>query len=95
MRSAARARMVEHYLYSADAATALLTPHRRALILPPPRPGVRPAHFHDRAQAAEWIIAERHVLPSLVEDMGLLPGGETFRRQLCSTLRTFTHRVDR
>ncbi|MGW4601105.1 BTAD domain-containing putative transcriptional regulator [Streptomyces sp. NPDC004457] len=95
-RSAARARMVEHYLYSADAATALLAPHRRALILPPPRPGVRPQRFHGRAEAAEWIVAERHLLPSLVEDTGLLPGagGETFRRQLRSTLRTFAHRAD-
>ncbi|MFC4508156.1 MULTISPECIES: AfsR/SARP family transcriptional regulator [Streptomyces] len=35
----ARARTLEHYLYSAEAATTLLAPHRATIGLPPPRPG--------------------------------------------------------
>ncbi|WP_399895801.1 BTAD domain-containing putative transcriptional regulator [Streptomyces sp. BBFR51] len=85
-RTDARARMFEHYLYSAEAATALLAPHRSTVVLPPPRPGVRPQRFRGRTEAAEWIIAERYLLPALVQDMGHYPRAETFRRQLTSTL---------
>ncbi|MFF4692238.1 BTAD domain-containing putative transcriptional regulator [Streptomyces sp. NPDC001307] len=90
-RSEAQARMFEYYLYSAEAATALIAPHRRPLILPPPRPGVRPQEFGDSTEAAEWIIAERHLLPALVQDIGLHPRSQTFRQQLTSTLETFLH----
>ncbi|MEU1199932.1 BTAD domain-containing putative transcriptional regulator [Streptomyces sp. NPDC005813] len=86
VRFQARARMFEHYLYSADAATALLAPERRTVILPPPRPGVRPQTFYDRSDAAEWIIAERKLLPALVQDTRLSPQRETLRRQLTRTL---------
>ncbi|MFE8950171.1 BTAD domain-containing putative transcriptional regulator [Streptomyces sp. NPDC007856] len=85
-RFQARARMFEHYLYSADAATTLLAPHRSAVILPPPRPGVRPQQFHARTDAAEWIIAERCLLPALARDMGHSPQSEKLLRQLTSTL---------
>ncbi|MFE7750228.1 BTAD domain-containing putative transcriptional regulator [Streptomyces sp. NPDC057428] len=86
LRSDAHARMFEHYLYSADAATALLAPHRSTVVLPPPRPGVRPQRFHGRTEAAEWIVAEQHLLPALIQDMGNCPRAESFRRQLTSTL---------
>lgn len=85
-RSDAVARMVEHYLYSAEAATALLAPHRSTVILPPPRPGVRPQHFAGRSDAAEWIVAERYLLPELARSLGHYPRGEAFRRQLTSAL---------
>ncbi|MDX3094913.1 BTAD domain-containing putative transcriptional regulator [Streptomyces sp. ME01-24h] len=85
-RSAAHARMFEHYLYSAEAATALIAPHLSALVLPPARPGVLPQRFRGRTEAADWIVAERHVLPALIQDMGPRPRAETFRRQLTSTL---------
>ncbi|MFD0021640.1 BTAD domain-containing putative transcriptional regulator [Streptomyces sp. NPDC058382] len=86
IRSQARARMFEHYLYSAEAATALIAPHSSAVILPPPRPGVRPRQFRGPTEAAEWIVAERYLLPVLVQDMGHHPRAETFRRHLTSTL---------
>ncbi|MFJ9558868.1 BTAD domain-containing putative transcriptional regulator [Streptomyces fuscichromogenes] len=82
----ARARMFEHYLYSAEAASALLAPHRSEVILPPPRPGVRPQEFSGRAEAVEWITAERYLLPALARDARHYPRSETFRRQLVSTL---------
>lgn len=82
VRSAARARMLEHYLYSADAATALLTPHRRAVILPPPRPGVRPQEFDERTDAADWVVAERSLLPTLDRHLRHHPQGQSFRAHL-------------
>ncbi|GGJ58803.1 AfsR/SARP family transcriptional regulator [Streptomyces brasiliensis] len=86
VRSEALSRMLEHYLYSADAATALLAPHHSTVILPPPRPGVRPQRFSGRSDAAEWIVAEQYLLPELVRCIGHYPRGETFRRQLTSAL---------
>ena len=86
LRADTRARMFEHYLYSAEAATALIAPHRSTVVLPPPRPGVRPQRFRGRTEAAEWIIAERYLLPALIQDMGHYPRAETFRQQLTSAL---------
>lgn len=88
MRSESLSRMFEHYLYSADAATALLAPHRSAIILPPPRPGVRPQRFAGHADAAEWIVAEQYLLPEIVRSISHYPRGEAFRRQLTSALET-------
>ncbi|MFJ4622343.1 BTAD domain-containing putative transcriptional regulator [Streptomyces sp. NPDC088812] len=86
VRSEALARMVEHYLHSAEAATALLAPHRGSVVLPPPRAGVVPRRFTGRADAAEWIVAEQHLLPELADALGHSPRGEEFRRQLTSAL---------
>lgn len=86
VQAQARARMFEHYLYSAEAATALLAPHRSEVILPPPRPGVRPHEFDGSAEAAEWIIAERFLLPALAQDVRHHPHGETLRQKLTATL---------
>ncbi|MFF5499847.1 BTAD domain-containing putative transcriptional regulator [Streptomyces aquilus] len=85
-RSEALARMFEHYLYSADAATAHLAPHRGPVLLPPPRPGVRPEQFSGRADAAAWIVAEQYLLPELVRSLGDHPKDETLHRRLTSAL---------
>lgn len=85
-RAQARARMFEHYLYSAEAATALLAPHRGRVVLPPPRPGVSPHEFSRSAEAAEWITAERFLLPVLAQEVRHHPHGETLRRTLNATL---------
>ncbi|MFJ3672499.1 BTAD domain-containing putative transcriptional regulator [Streptomyces sp. NPDC090106] len=86
VRSEGLSRMFEHYLYSADAATELLAPHRTTVVLPPPRPGVRPQSFSGPAEAAEWIVAEQYLLPELVRSLSHSPRGETFRRRLTSAL---------
>jgi DNA-binding SARP family transcriptional activator len=88
VRAQACTRMVEHYLYSADAATALLAPRRTTVILPPPRPGVRPQEFSDRADAADWLTAERYMMSTLVRGLDRHPQGGTFREQLRSMLET-------
>ncbi|MFJ2241386.1 BTAD domain-containing putative transcriptional regulator [Streptomyces sp. NPDC087859] len=85
-RSEALARMFEHYLYSADAATAHLAPHRGTMLLPPPRPGVRPERFTGRADAAAWIVAEQYLLPELVRSTEKRPQDETLHRRLTSAL---------
>ncbi|MEV7323874.1 BTAD domain-containing putative transcriptional regulator [Streptomyces sp. NPDC093970] len=95
VRSAARARMFEHYLYSAEAATSLLAPHRSEVILPPPRPGVRPQEFSGRADAFAWITAERNLLPVLAQDRRHDPYGETLRQQLTSALEMTPRRHGR
>lgn len=94
-RSEARARMFEHYLYSAEAATALIAPRRRTVVLPPPRPGVRPQVFRGHTDAAEWMTAERYLLPALVHDVSRHPPAETFRRHLTSVLELHTAVVPR
>ncbi|MFG2479766.1 BTAD domain-containing putative transcriptional regulator [Streptomyces fagopyri] len=86
VQAQARARMFEHYLHSAEAATALLAPHRGAVVLPPPRPGVRPHEFGGSAEAAEWVTAERFLLPTLAQEVRHHPQGETLRQSLTATL---------
>ncbi|WP_257042219.1 AfsR/SARP family transcriptional regulator [Streptomyces sp. TLI_55] len=85
-RSEALARMFEHYLYSADAATAHLTPHRGTVLPQPPRPGVRPERFNGRTDAAAWIVAEQYLLPELVRSIEGHPQDETLHRRLTSAL---------
>ncbi|MGW0812808.1 BTAD domain-containing putative transcriptional regulator [Streptomyces viridiviolaceus] len=86
VRSEALARLFEHYLYSAESATALLSACRGTVVLPPPRPGVSPQRFEGRADAAEWIVAEQYLLPELARSLGRYPQGEAIRRQLTAAL---------
>ncbi|TXC99849.1 BTAD domain-containing putative transcriptional regulator [Streptomyces sp. ISID311] len=86
VRSEARARIFEYYLHSVDAATALIAAQRSTVILPPPRPGVRPQQFRGCADATEWISAERHILPALVRNVSQFPRAEAFHRQFTSAL---------
>ncbi|MGW3496315.1 AfsR/SARP family transcriptional regulator [Streptomyces sp. NPDC001020] len=85
--SEARARMFEHYLHTVDAATTLIAPHNTDVLLPPPRPGVRPQRFDDQAEAAQWIVAERYILPALVQDVSHCPRVDPIR-QLTAALET-------
>ncbi|MFD4612236.1 BTAD domain-containing putative transcriptional regulator [Streptomyces sp. NPDC058440] len=85
-QSEARTRMFEHYLYSTEAATALLAPRRSTVNLPSPRPRVCPQEFEGPADAAKWIIAERYLLPALAQEARHHPKGEAFRRQTTSAL---------
>ncbi|KUN18385.1 regulator [Streptomyces antibioticus] len=86
VRSEALARMFEHYLYSADAATAHLAPHRGTMLLSSPRPGVLPQQFNGRADAADWIVAEKYVLPELVRSIESHPHDGALQRRLTSAL---------
>ncbi|PSM42934.1 hypothetical protein C6Y14_12145 [Streptomyces dioscori] len=88
-RSAALFRTFEHYLYSADAAMALLAPHRGRVTVSPPGPGVRPQQFDSAADAAQWIAAEQHLLPELLRRVGHHPHAETLRRRLLPALKAW------
>jgi DNA-binding SARP family transcriptional activator len=65
-RRAALARLLDHYLQSAQAAHAALKPRRR--LTPPgqPRPGVSPEQFSDYESAMSWFTTERRVLSAAV-----------------------------
>jgi DNA-binding SARP family transcriptional activator/tetratricopeptide (TPR) repeat protein len=65
-RQAATRRVLDHYLHTAMAATTRFSPHRSPLRLPEPLPGVLPADFSAKEQAASWFDAEAPVLIALV-----------------------------
>nr|WP_269329932.1 BTAD domain-containing putative transcriptional regulator [Kineosporia babensis] len=62
----ARARLLDHYLHSADAAAATLTPSRDRLALPTPVTGTRPQSFGSTREAAAWLEAERPALVAVI-----------------------------
>jgi DNA-binding SARP family transcriptional activator/DNA-binding XRE family transcriptional regulator len=55
-------RMLDYYLHTASAVSALLCPHLAPRVLGAPRPGGAPEHFRDARQAAEWARSERSAL---------------------------------
>jgi DNA-binding SARP family transcriptional activator len=55
-------RMLDHYLHTSKAASAVLYPEYAQLGCDQPLPGVLPEEIGDRGQAAEWYQSERHVL---------------------------------
>ena len=65
-RRAALARLLDHYLQSAQAAHAALKPRRRLTAPGQPRPGVSPEQFSDYASAMSWFTTERRVLSAAV-----------------------------
>jgi DNA-binding SARP family transcriptional activator/tetratricopeptide (TPR) repeat protein len=72
--TAARRRMLDHYLHSAYAGDRLLHPHREPLHLPQPAATVPVQRFGDGGEALAWFAAEHHVLVRAVRqahDAGL------------------------
>ena len=61
-RSAARHRMLDHYLDSAHAAALLISPSRPPLTLARAWPDVTPERPADHQGALDWFEAEHHVL---------------------------------
>ena len=59
-------RVLDHYLYTADAGTVLLNPTRVPLGLPAPDPAVRPETFSDEFQALAWFETEHQTLLAAV-----------------------------
>ncbi|GIJ57478.1 AfsR/SARP family transcriptional regulator [Virgisporangium aurantiacum] len=66
-RTAASHRALDHYLRTAHAAAVALDPHRDAIALAPPLPGVTPEPVDDHLRALAWFDAERAVLLSAVD----------------------------
>jgi tetratricopeptide (TPR) repeat protein/DNA-binding SARP family transcriptional activator len=65
-RRAAVHRMLDHYLYSADAASALLYPARGPIAPGAPRPGVTPEIMTDDRAALAWLTAEHRVVLAVI-----------------------------
>ncbi|MGH3398289.1 MAG: AfsR/SARP family transcriptional regulator [Streptosporangiaceae bacterium] len=61
-RRAAIHRVLDHYLHTANQASAALYPHSVQLTRGQPMPGVRPEKIVSPAQAAQWFENERHAL---------------------------------
>ncbi|MEW2294362.1 BTAD domain-containing putative transcriptional regulator [Streptomyces sp. NPDC006743] len=94
-RSSAHTRIWQHYLYTVEAAVALLAPGHGRTDLPPPLPGVCPQRFSGRAEAAAWTAAERPALLALVRDAGRSPRDESLRKQLADALAVSLPPADR
>lgn len=61
-RQEAVGRILDHYLHTARAAGALISPARDPITIGPTRPGVTPEHLGELQQASAWFAAEHHVL---------------------------------
>ncbi|MGC9668433.1 BTAD domain-containing putative transcriptional regulator [Planosporangium sp. 12N6] len=58
-RRAARNRLLDHYLHTAQAALTLLAPGCARIVASPPGPGVVTTALADRHDARDWLITER------------------------------------
>jgi DNA-binding SARP family transcriptional activator/tetratricopeptide (TPR) repeat protein len=90
-RQAARHRLLDHYLHSADAATGRLYPHRDVAELAPVQPGVAPEIPVDDAQALAWVAAERPALLAAIADSGAT-GMQAYTWRLATALTEYLDR---
>ena len=93
-RRAAAHRVLDHYLHTAMAASNRFSPHRSALPMAGPQPGVLPAEVTDKEQAMAWFDAEVPVLLALIGYAGTY-GFDTHAWQMPWTLGPFFNRRGR
>ncbi|MGW6011795.1 BTAD domain-containing putative transcriptional regulator [Streptomyces sp. NPDC055210] len=93
-RRAAAHRMLDHYLHTAHAADALLTPRRRVPIsLAPAQLRAAPEELRDRREALAWFTAENPVILAAIEQA---PAGfETHTWRLATAVATSLSRQGR
>jgi hypothetical protein len=70
-RRVALHRMLDHYLHTANQASAALYPHSVQLTCGEPMPGVLPEEIVGPAQAAQWFENERHVLFAAIDQAAI------------------------
>jgi tetratricopeptide (TPR) repeat protein len=87
-RGPARARLADHYLHTAHAATQLLAPLGHPIVLDPPLPGVTPEQLPAHSDAMAWFRAELHVLLAVTR-LAAATGLDAHAWQLPWTLRSF------
>jgi DNA-binding SARP family transcriptional activator len=85
---AAQARVVDHYLQTAHAGTALLAPLGHPIVLDPPLAGVSPERLASHDQALAWFRTELQVLLAVVR-LAESAGLDRPAWQLPWTLRSF------
>ncbi len=91
-RNAARQRMLDHYLHTAQAAWYLCYPHQQqAITLAAPLPGVTPEKLADHPAAWAWFTAEYPVLLAAIQ-LAADTGHHTRAWQLPHTLVPFFER---
>ena len=93
-QKAAISRVLDHYLYTAHAASLRLHPRSEPLTLPPPPPGVLPEEQAGFAGAWAWFDAEHPVLLAAIEQAAAT-GWDTHAWQLAWTLMDFLDRQGR
>jgi tetratricopeptide (TPR) repeat protein/DNA-binding SARP family transcriptional activator len=90
-RRAALHRVLDHYLRTASAASALLDPAAVQPPLPPPEPAACPEDLTGHKQALAWFRAEHRVLLAVL-DQAAADGSDAFCSQLPPILVAFFHR---
>jgi DNA-binding SARP family transcriptional activator/Tfp pilus assembly protein PilF len=93
-RRAALNRVLDHYLYTAMAASQRSSPHRSALRVAAAQPGVIPADFSAKDQAMAWFDAEAPVLLVLI-NQAYAEGFDAHAWQIPWTLSSFFARRGR
>jgi len=66
-QSAATARMIDHYVWTAHAGARLLDPSRDPVLTGPPTVGVHPQPLAGPQQATQWFTIEHQVLTRVVD----------------------------
>jgi DNA-binding SARP family transcriptional activator/tetratricopeptide (TPR) repeat protein len=89
-RTAARHRLLDHYLHTAYAAAGLLNPSRGQIALAPAQPGVVPEQLGNDEQAAAWFAAEHRILVAAVGHAATI-GFDTHAWQLACTIMAFLY----
>jgi tetratricopeptide (TPR) repeat protein/transcriptional regulator with XRE-family HTH domain len=84
-------RVLDHYLHTAQAATALLLSVPGTEAAPPPLAGVRPEDMTSEEQALAWFEASRHVLRAVV-GMAVSAGFDEHAWQLPAAMASFMHK---
>ncbi|MFF3752459.1 BTAD domain-containing putative transcriptional regulator [Streptomyces sp. NPDC002018] len=92
--TAARRRLLDHYLHSAYAACTLLAPQREQITLPPPVAGAEAVEFDDHDRAHAWLTTELTVLQAVIES-DAASGSGAYAWRLASTLEHFLDRLGR
>ncbi|GAA1985367.1 hypothetical protein GCM10009838_54630 [Catenulispora subtropica] len=90
----ARARALDHYLFSAQNAAACLSPQNASIVTRSPRDGVVPERFADQAEASAWFEAEYTTLTAAVSLAADVPSSP-YAWQLARLLLTFQDRTSR
>jgi DNA-binding SARP family transcriptional activator/tetratricopeptide (TPR) repeat protein len=67
-REAARARLYDHYLYTATRSGLFLQLHRSSAAIPPLPAGIICIEFNDHQDAYDWFTAEHPVLLNIIAD---------------------------
>jgi hypothetical protein len=90
-RHSAVGRMLDHYLYTAYAASIALYPARDPIALCARQPAAEPEHIDGNDDALAWLVAEHRVLVMVIAQAAR-DGFDAYAQALPETLATFLDR---